>query len=157
MKKILFSTILAFVFTLGSSGCVIFSSISTSSQSLDSISTSVTSILGSISSSVASISKSSTPDKKGEEDTSHYSKDVETLVSISSQDNHLVLNLEKDIERLARINGVVDWRQKRTTYTAFGSGLRIAGYSSSQVQMILSSSCPDKPEVQEAILEGFRI
>jgi hypothetical protein len=157
MKQYIISLVIVFSVALGSYSCAIFSSISTSSQSADSISTSVTSILGSISKSVSSISKSSTPDKKDEEEASHYRKDVETLVSISTQDTNLVLNLEEDIERLARNNGVLDWRQKRVTYTAFGSGLRIAGYTSSQVQEILASSCPDKPEVQDAILEGYNI
>jgi hypothetical protein len=152
--KTIYISILSLGLALGTTNCAIFSSISTSSQSLDSISTSVASVLGSISKSLGSISKSSAP--KDDNKSSIYRKDVETIVSLYAKDKELLVTLEDDLARIAEKNGIVSWREYRGTYTAFGSGLKRAGYSLEEVQEISQLSCPGKPELTDAILEGFK-
>ncbi|MCC5816623.1 MAG: putative lipoprotein [Leptospira sp.] len=151
--KTIYMSILSLCLAFGITNCAIFSSISTASQSLDSISTSVASVLGSISKSLGSISKSSAP--KDDEKSSIYRKDVETIVSLYAKDQELLVTLEDDIARIAEKNGIVSWREYRGTYTAFGSGLKQAGYSLDEVREITQISCPEKPELADAILEGF--
>lgn len=153
MRKIQLS-VLTFALAFGLSNCAIFTSISTASQSLDSLSTSVASVLGSISKSLGSVSKSSAP--KDDEKASVYRKDVTALVSLYSKDKELLSSLEDDMSRIAEKNGIVQWREYRGTYTAFGSGLKDAGYSLDEVKEITQISCPEKPELVEAILEGFQ-
>ncbi|WCL48236.1 putative lipoprotein [Leptospira sp. GIMC2001] len=124
------------------------------SQAADSVSGSVSTAIGSISKSVSSVSKSSS-DKAA--DSESYKKDVRTLIALYSQDEERTAHIEKDINRIARRNGILNWREHRSTYVAIGAGLREAGYARNHVVDIANQSCAGKPSIQEAILEGFEL
>lgn len=156
MKQKLSTLAIITVLGLAVNNCAAFSSLSTSSQSLDSVSNSVSTLLASVSKSVGSLSKSSKSSAEDEK-AAHYSRDVEILVSLYTQEDAMGQEMEEDLNRLAGKNGILDWRQERTTYTAIGSGLKLAGYSRSQVEELVAKSCPKKPELQDAILEGYGI
>jgi hypothetical protein len=137
---------------------VTFGNCATISNSADSasasLSKSVSEALTSISGSVSSLSKSS---KSKDEEESRYESDLEALVSIASKDESQILNLEKDMERIAIRNGIVDWREKTITYNAIGSGLKLAGYSLKEVNTIIDRSYSNQQEFKSAILKGYGI
>ena len=124
MLKILFS--LSFLFYYN---CAVFSSISQSSQSVQSISTSLSSIstsLNSISSSLGSISKSSSSDKKEKE--ALYQKDVKdlTYLIVKSNENS---DFTSEVQNLAYKYGFYDWKNNESTFIGIGQGLKKAGIS----------------------------
>ncbi len=119
-----------------------------------SLSKSVSDALTSISGSVSSLSKSS---KSKDEEESRYESDLEALVSIATRDESQLSNLEKDMERIAIRNGIIDWREKTITYNAIGSGLKLAGFSIEEVNQILNKSYANQPVLKSAVLQGYGI
>jgi hypothetical protein len=127
MLKILFS--LSFLFYYN---CAVFSSISQSSQSVQSVSTSLSSIstslnsISSISSSLGSISKSSSSDKKEKE--ALYQKDVKdlTYLIVKSNENS---DFTSEVQNLAYKYGFYDWKNNESTFIGIGQGLKKAGIS----------------------------
>jgi hypothetical protein len=129
----------------------------TISNSLDSasasLSKSMSDALNSISGSASSLSRSS---KGTADEATRYESDVEVLVSLSAQNEDQISHLDKDLQRIAYRNGIVDWKEYRGTYTSIGSGLKMAGYSKSEFQTVLAPF-ENRPEIRSAILEGYGI
>jgi len=146
--------LLGFLSAFAFLGCAVFSSISTSSQSLDSVSTSVSAALNSISRSVSSISRSS-PGSQAKSET--YQKDIEVLVSFYASHPEMAEFMEADIAKIAERHGILDWQSYDRTYTSIGRGLRKAGFTQSQVEELAKASCPGKEKLVDAILEGYGI
>lgn len=145
--KVTISLLLAFAL----SNCATISNSADSASA--SISKSMSEALSSISNSASSLSRSS---KGSAEEAARFESDVEILVSISAKQNDTISQLDKDIQRIAYRNGIVDWKEYRGTYTSIGSGLRLAGYNNNDLQNVLASF-ENRPEIKTAILEGYGI
>ena len=149
MLKILFG--LSFLFYYN---CAVFTSISQSSQSVQSISTSLSSIstsLNSISNSLGSISKSSSSDKKEKE--ALYQKDVKDLTYLIVKSNESS-NFTLEIQNLAFKYGYYDWKSNESTFIGIGQGLKKAGISQKEFREV-SKGISNRKQ-QSALLEaGF--
>ncbi|NBU97311.1 MAG: putative lipoprotein [Spirochaetia bacterium] len=152
MLKFLFS--LSFLFYYN---CAVFSSISQSSQSVQSVSTSLSSIstslnsISSISSSLGSISKSSSSDKKEKE--ANYQKDVKDLTYLFVKSNEKS-DFTSEIRNLAYKYGYYDWKNNESTYIGIGQGLKKAGVS--QKEFLEVSKGISNHKQQSALLQaGF--
>lgn len=145
--KVSISLLLAFAL----SNCATLSNSADSASA--SISKSMSEALNSISNSASSLSRSS---KGSAEEAARFESDVEVLVSVSAKQNETISQLDKDIQRIAYRNGIVDWKDYKGTYTAIGSGLRLAGYSNTELKTVLAPF-EHRPEIKSAILEGYGI
>ena len=152
MLKILFG--LSFLFYYN---CAVFSSISQSSQSVQSVSTSLNSIstslnsISSISSSLGSISKSSSSDKK--EKDALYQKDVKDLTYLIVKSNESS-DFTSEIQNLALKYGFYDWKSNESTFLGIGQGLKKAGISQKEFKEV--SKGISNLKQQSALLEaGF--
>ncbi|MBW7857800.1 MAG: putative lipoprotein [Leptonema sp. (in: Bacteria)] len=135
LKQNLF-LVLAMALSFSLSQCIILETISGVSTSLNSVSTG----LGSISDSLKSISGSLTSssggdDKKG----SHYYNDVKSLTMIALNDSLDSKTYLRELGNVARSHGIVDWRSMPSTVEAIGEGLKEAGVSNSDYQMLRNS------------------
>jgi hypothetical protein len=138
-------------------GAILLGNCSSISVSLDqafaSISGSVSTAVGSISKSVSSVSRSSS--KATDEAKARFEKDAEELVALSVQNPESIANLERNLDRLAKKDGVLDWRNLRGTYVALGAGFKKGNVSERELEEIITQGCPGKPELKEAIWEGY--
>ncbi|MCB1189668.1 MAG: putative lipoprotein [Leptospiraceae bacterium] len=110
--------------TLVFQNCSIVTSISNSSDSLNSISNSVIKLsdsVNSLSRSISSISGS----LKGNKPESLYKTDVRDITALYAKDG-LEGNFQKDISKIALKHGISDWEAYPATYIAIGEGLRKA-------------------------------
>ncbi|MEQ9366918.1 MAG: putative lipoprotein [Leptospirales bacterium] len=119
-------------------GCFIFTSLSNASDSvstalggastsLESISTSVTSISGSLASSSASSADDEEEEREEEE---AYRRDVRNYTAaFARRTGGTPAQYEREIGRIARLHGLVNWRTQSAglTFQAIGAGLRVAG------------------------------
>lgn len=126
--------------------CAMFTSVSQSSQSSQSISNSMQSIstmfnsVSSISGSISSISNSSS--KKNEENPkkSQYRRDVRDITYLYLKTGN-VESLARELEVLGFRHGITDWRTEMMSYTGIGEGLRRAGKTPEDIAT-LSQSLP---------------
>lgn len=135
LKQNLF-LVLAMALSFSLSQCIVLETISGVSTSLNSVSTG----LGSISDSLKSISGSLTSSSGGDEKKdSHYYNDVKSLTVIAVKDSLDSRTYLRELGNVARSHGIVDWRSVPSTVEAIGEGLKEAGVSNSDYQMLRNS------------------
>jgi hypothetical protein len=137
--------------------CAAFTSISTGSQSSDSVSTSFNTIsksldsVSSISKSLSSISKSSSKEKKEEE--AKYQKEVRMITYISLKDSRN--DFSQLLNTVSMNNGILDWRLEKSTFLGIGEGFAKAKVSQKEFDSFLKNEIKDN-SVHSLIYEGYR-
>ena len=141
MKKLI--TISLF-FILSLFNCAMFSSVSQSSQSSQSISNSMQSIstmfnsISSISGSISSISNSSSKKTEGNSQKSQYKRDVRDITYLSLKTGNAD-SLGRELEALGFRHGIADWRKEELSYTGIGEGLKRAGKTPKDIAYLAST------------------
>ncbi len=154
----MFRLILVFVF-IQLWNCAIFTSVSNSSQSSNSISTSVQSIstslnsISSISSSLGSISGSSSSKKDKEKD-ALYQKDVRDLTFLIVQSNQ-DSDFTHEIQTLAFRHGLSDWKNIESSFLGIGEGLKKAGVKETEFSNI-AKGISKYPKHFQLLMSGYK-
>ena len=85
-----------------------------------------------------------------------YAEDVAaaTVLYVSSRDN--TEHFQRVISTIARSHGIVDWEQKKLTYTAMGKGLKRAGIVEQQIAELPYFRSLGHDAAFKRVLTGYR-
>lgn len=136
--------------SLSLSQCVVF-------EALSSVSTSVRSasdLFDSVSKSLKSISSSLESSSGGDEKTSGiYRREVRALTVLAVKEKMDSPTFLREVGRIARSHGIVDWAGMPATVQAIGEGLKEAGVSAEDYRAIREMLLKEKKERTVAALD----
>lgn len=129
-------TVSVLMLSLSLSQCVVFEALGSVSRSVDSASDLLESVSDSLKSISSSLESSSGDDKK---ESGIYHREVRSLTVLAVREKMDSPTFLREVGRIARSHGIVDWASMPVTVQAMGEGLKEAGLSSEDYNNIRKS------------------
>ncbi len=110
----------------------------------------------SLSSSSESSSGEGDKETKPSDTSSLYMEDIMAATVLYVSQNKDKTEFQDNISSIAKSHGISDWENDKTTYTAMGEGLKIAGVSEENInELAYFKSLPSQDNYQ-LVLEGYK-
>lgn len=129
-------TVSVLMLSLSLSQCVVFEALGSVSSSVDSASDLLESVSDSLKSISSSLESSSGDDEKA---SGIYHREVRSLTVLAVKEKMDSPTFLREVGRIARSHGIVDWAGTPVTVQAIGEGLKEAGVSSGDYAAIRQS------------------